>query len=168
MKVLLGSIFAITTTCALVTSAPTLATPAAAPLNFCNSTSVQVAVFVGYYSTGAGDDANHDILTGPFVSEGPWVVDAGQCQEIHNPFDARYMFWFAVDAQSPHTPDDLTDTGNHMCVRGEHFTFEDENVSADACHRVSTATSHTVWVAPHKLDTVVNPTVTFTGWGTNY
>jgi uncharacterized membrane protein len=164
MKVFKGSIFAIAAAGALIAATPS----SAAPLNFCNNTSAQVAMFFGYYSIGVGDSANHDVLTGPFVSEGPWLVEANQCQEFHNPFDARYMFWFVIDPQNPQTPDDYATPGQHMCVRGQHATFEDENVSADACHAGSTPTSHAVWVAPHKIDIAVNPTVTYSGPGTGY
>lgn len=164
MKVVQGFIFAIAAAGALIAATPS----AAAPLNFCNNSPAQVAVFIGYYSTGVGDSANHDVLTGPFVSEGPFLVDASQCQQFHNPFDARYMFWFTLDPQNPSTPDDYTTPGQHMCVRGQHATFEDENVSADACHGATIPNSHAVWVATHKIDIAVNPTVTYTGPGTGY
>src|SRR5690348_6984232 len=70
-----------------------LADPAAAPLTLCNRMSDHIRVAVGYFSSGVSDTKN--VLSGPFVSRGWWTVEPGQCQTFDNPFNARYMFWFA-------------------------------------------------------------------------
>lgn len=104
------------------------------------------------------------MLTGPFVTQGWWHVSGGQCQSFANPFDARYMFWFPV-AQTRNPLDDTTNSGRHMCVSGKLFTFEEQNVSIDACHADPAATSAGVrWVVGHRVDTEVDPNVNFTGY----
>src|SRR5689334_11657991 len=65
----------------------------AAPLTICNHFSEHIRVAYGYYSSGVNDSNN--VLTGPLVSRGWWYVEPGQCQTFDNPFNARYMYWFA-------------------------------------------------------------------------
>jgi uncharacterized membrane protein len=154
----------------LIISAPAFAEPATAPLNFCNRTSNPVAVAVGYYSSGVNDTQNE--LTGPFVSRGWWTVNGGQCQSLANPFDARYMFWFALPPENPSSvpPDtnadgsqiDAANPARHMCIRSMAFTFEDDNVSYGVCKKNNPTNSR--WVLAHKVDTEVDPDVNFTGY----
>jgi uncharacterized membrane protein len=130
------------------------------PLTFCNKSVLAASVAYGYYSPGVSDPADHSVLTGPFVSLGWWAVEPGACQTLTDPFDGRYIFWFAFDRRftadqaasaSPALPD-------HFCM-GEHkFTFEDENASAEACTR-----SDGKWINVRKVDTWVNATVDFSG-----
>src|SRR5689334_16816836 len=77
-----------------LTSSPALAY-SSAPLTFCNKTDNKVFLAVGYHSPGVNDPADHSLLTGPFVSRGFFAVESGNCITEPNPFDARYMFWFA-------------------------------------------------------------------------
>jgi uncharacterized membrane protein len=166
MKLLFWLILGIASA-ALVISTPAFATPSAAPLNFCNRTSNTVSVAVGYHSSGVDDGANHNILTGPFVSQGWWDVNPNQCHVFANPFDARYMFWFPLEPHEPrsHRPlDELTSSGTHMCISGSRFTFEDQNVSIDACHgdHAATTSAGVRWVLPSRIDTEVDPNVNFT------
>jgi uncharacterized membrane protein len=137
-----------------------IAAPNAAPLYFCNRASVEVEVAVGYYSSGVDDGKNQNVLTGPFVSRGFWPVGVGRCQSFDNPFNARYMFWFALEHDTPRSHPIIDDaTAIHMCASGKAFTFEDENVSQDACEKSPIR----IWVLPKKVDTAVDPNVNFTG-----
>lgn len=168
VKTLLWSMFVILLTAVMVHAGPAIAAPPAAPLNFCNRTSAPVGVAYGYYSSGVDDGQNHNLLTGPFVSRGWSTVDGGQCQSFANPFSARYMFWFPIEPHQPrsHTVvEDSTGPGTHMCITGVGFTFEDQNVSIDACHKDPAATNGGVrWVLANKVDTEVDPNVSFTGY----
>jgi uncharacterized membrane protein len=167
MKLLFGLALLIASVAGLSTSTVAFAEPNAAPLNFCNRTSDEVLVALGYHSSGVDDGPNHNILTGPFVSRGWFSVKANQCQVFPNPFDARYMFWIATDRDVTHRPvDDDADAETHMCVTGTSFTFEDQNASSAACHTDPAALTKwkVSWVRPNKVDTAVDPTVNFTGY----
>jgi uncharacterized membrane protein len=164
MKLWFGLILSIALGGAL--SGPAFAAPSAAPLTFCNRTSSTVSVAIGYYSSGTDDGTNHNLLTGPFVSRGWWDVNPNQCQSFPNPFDARYMFWFPLEPHEPrsHRPvDNVTSSGTHMCITGNGFTFEDQNVSIDACHadHLAGTPAGVRWVLAYKVDTAVDPTANF-------
>jgi len=151
----------------LGSSTVAFAEPSAAPINFCNRTSDEVMVALGYYSSGVDDGVNHNVLTGPFVSRGWFSVKANQCQVFPNPFSARYMFWIATDRDVQHRPsEDAASSGRHMCITGTAFTFEDQNASSDACHTDPAALTkgQVAWVLPNKVDTEVDPNVNFTGY----
>ena len=148
-----------------------------APLNFCNNTAAMWVLRVGYHSPGVNDSAN--VLTGPFVSRGWWLVAAGACQTFDNPFAARYMFWFATgkgynDKERPPSdwPANAINTPNDFCVNDyleryyqnkpiPAFVFEAENASIDACK--PPGKSDYIWVTPKIVDTWVSPNVSFTG-----
>ena len=133
-------------------------------LNFCNRSANWVGVVVGYHSTGVNDPPDHSVLTGPFVTDGWTKVDPGQCQTIRNPFNARYMFWWGYgigyNDSSPTVETTEPRPGAAFCVASGNkgFTFEDENVSLNACHAAKG-----LWVATHEVDTAVNATVDFGG-----
>lgn len=147
------------------------AAPSASPLTLCNQFSDRIRVAYGYYSSGVHDTDN--MLTGPLVSRGWWYVEPGQCQTFDNPFNARYMYWFAWAhgindslgaIQNARTSSDL-----HFCITNYFgtgttygYTFEDENADAASCDRV-TSPSSALWVVPHKVDTAVAPTVNVMG-----
>jgi uncharacterized membrane protein len=153
-----------------------------APLKFCNNSSDQVAIAVGYHSPGVNDPDDHSLLTGPFVSLGWRAVQPGECVTSDNPFNARYMFWFAIGPKVNTEYSDViamraSAASEHFCItsffdRGGHgvkaFTFEVENESVEACDQAggspdSNGERSTLWISARKLDTWVNPTVNFTG-----
>jgi uncharacterized membrane protein len=154
-----------------------------APMNFCNKTSRTLILAYAYHSPGVSDPADHSILTGPFVSQGWRTVDAQKCTTVSNPFDARYIFWFSYSAAQSQSEADSKYSarkGMHdapslesICVTdffgrsGDAFTFEDENESVAACDHAggsgAVGLGKTLWVATHKVDTWVDPTVNFTG-----
>lgn len=167
MKLIVWLALLIASVAGLAASTAALAEPSAAPMNFCNRTSDEVMVALGYYSSGVDDGANHNLLTGPFVSRGWFHVNPNQCQIFPNPFNARYMFWIPVDRAVLHPAvEDVASSGPHMCVTGTSFTFEDQNVSSAACHADPMALTkwQVVWVLPNKVDTEVDPNVNFTGY----
>ena len=168
MRLLFWTMFAVLSAATLVISVPAAAEPPTAPLNFCNRTSEEVDVAVGYYSSGIHDEQSSNVLTGPFVTRGWWGVSGGQCQSFANPFDARYMFWFPIQRTArTHIPvDDTANPARHMCISGASFTFEDQNVSIDTCHAdpAATTSAGVRWVVGHKVDTEVDPNVSFTGY----
>jgi hypothetical protein len=144
----------------------------AADMTFCNRTSVQVGVAVGYYSSGTNTDASPNVLTGPFVSHGWWLVAPGSCDPIENPFKARYMFWFGISKGLNDNYENVqameSATGRHFCIpwyfstdgkSTKSFTLEDENASLNTCH----AGAARLWVVPQMVDTAVDPIVNFTG-----
>jgi uncharacterized membrane protein len=153
----------------------------AAPLTFCNATSAQVYIAVGYHSSGVNDAPGRNVLTGPFVSRGWWWVDPGTCETIDNPFKARYMFWFAISkGYNDSAPDvqagETAESAAHFCVpwyfstngrTTRKFTFEDENESLTACHAGGTTGSYRLWIVSHRVDIAVDPRVRFTGSDTN-
>lgn len=154
--------------------APALAY-SSAPLTFCNRTAVaDVNLAYGYHSPGVHDPADHSVLTGLFVSRGWVIVKPGECRTIPNPFDARYMFWFAAtagvnDNGSTVLPMRNADVPEHFCVNNylsgadvPEFTYEDENESADACDKDGSIQAHNLWVTPQVVDTWVDATVNFT------
>ncbi len=114
-----------------------------APLNFCNNSTERVTVAVGYHRPDAADPDDHSLLTGPYVSKGWYQVVAGTCQTIDNPFDARYMFWFAWSKGFHATAASIGAAAGDpadFCVSDylipgqlPDFTYEDENVSREAC-----------------------------------
>jgi uncharacterized membrane protein len=140
-----------------------------APLNFCNNSAERVTVAVGYHSPDAADPDDHSLLTGPYVSKGWYQIVAGTCQTIDNPFDARYMFWFAWSKSFHNTAASLgAPSGDpaDFCVSDylipgqlPDFTYEDENVSSEACHGKARR-----WLTSNKVDTWLNPNVDFTGY----
>lgn len=146
-----------------------------APLKFCNNASGVASVAFGYHSPGVRDPADHSILTGPFVSRGWWTVEAGECKTFENPFDARYMYWFAVGGglnsnESMVLSMRNADVPEHLCVNNYFssgavpaFTYEDENESAAACDKDESIQAHNLWITPRNVDTWVGATVNFTG-----
>jgi len=148
-----------------------------APLTFCNNKARirDVNVAFGYHSPGVNDPADHSRLTGLFVSRGWWVIKPGECKTLENPFDARYMFWFAAtagtnDDASTVLPMRNADVSEHFCINNylsgadvPEFTYEDENESADACDKDGSIQAHNLWVTPHMVDTWIDATVEFTG-----
>jgi uncharacterized membrane protein len=158
-----------------------------APLTFCNKSPDKVILADGYHSPGVNDPKDRSILTGPFVSEGWHEFAPGECQSIANPFDARYMFWFAVSWRKGGLNTDLVAVAamhnnalqDSFCIGNyfttwfdggpiSAFTFEDENASVAACDSargnvILVADGKTLWVNGHSTDTWVNPTVDFTG-----
>ena len=82
MRLLFWTMFAVLSAATLVTSVPATAEPPTAPLNFCNRTSEEVDVAVGYYSSGIHDEQSSNVLTGPFVTRGWWGVKRC-CPERH-------------------------------------------------------------------------------------
>lgn len=157
---------------------PSRASASSAPLTFCNRTSDSASVAAGYYSQGISDPSDHSILTGPLISRGWWKVEPGQCVSISNPFDARYVFWYAVskgynDGEMTVYSLELADLPGRLrfCVPNYFtagagqgaFQFEDQNVSYAACHA-----DGKIWVLVHKTDTAVDPTVNFMGNDGNY
>ena len=152
---------------------------ASAPLTFCNQASGRALVATGYFTPGASDPADHSVLTGPFVSTGWTNVATGTCFTFPNPFNARYVFWFA--ATQEYNIDYFqvlamrnNNATDNFCVTNyfndgsngkiPDFTFEDENAARDACSPPSTnPTNRQLWVNTKKVDTWVNATVNFTG-----
>ena len=164
--------------CAVViTLVPTSASAyQSAPLNFCNNTSEQVNVAVGYHSPGVNDPADHSVLTGLFVSKGWYQIAAGACQTLDNPFSARYMFWYAFakgynDEGLLASSQGLSNTPYDFCVTNylffpvPSFTYELENASIKACESPDTPLNEHVplWITPKMVDTWVSPNVSFTG-----
>lgn len=149
-----------------------LADPAPSPLTVCNKMPSRALVAVGYFSSGVSDTEN--TLSGPFVSRGWWPVHPGECHTFPNPFNARYMFWYAFDPDISSlglNDNDLVVMGMrilpglHMCVTdyfhgdvARAFTHEDENVSKDTCDQVTNA----LWVLPNKVDTLIQSQVNIT------
>lgn len=145
----------------------------AANMTFCNRTSAQVGIAVGYYSSGVSTDASPNVLTGPFVSHGWWLIDPGSCDPVDNPFNARYMFWFGIskglnDNYVNVQAMESSNSERHFCIpwyfgtdgkSTKSFTLEDENRSLEACH----AGASRLWVVPHMVDIAVDPTVNYTG-----
>lgn len=169
---------------ALATTSPARA--AGTGLEFCNQSSAATFVAAGYHSPGVNDPADHSLLTGPFVSIGWSTVGAGECHTFANPFNARYMFWFAanrsindaailpsLDPNAFNTTNGLWSTNSdvffcatsyfdnptHRVGEAPSFTYEDENESEAACHRGA----YNLWLPVRKVDTWVNATVNFTG-----
>ncbi|HEY5409643.1 MAG TPA: DUF1036 domain-containing protein, partial [Caulobacteraceae bacterium] len=150
------------------------------PLQFCNMTNYEVMVSTGYHSPGFDDPADHSILTGPFVSGGWAIYKPGQCHELSNPFNARYMFWYAFSYSGINIDVEkvskmrTSDSSVAFCVPNyidlqqvPAFTYEEENASLDACDkagdRAAGGRGKTLWVIPHRTDTWVDPHVNFTG-----
>jgi uncharacterized membrane protein len=143
----------------------------AQPLNFCNNTADRVVVAVGYHSPDPSDPADHALLTGPYSSKGWYQILAGTCQTIDNPFEARYMFWFAWSKGFHDTKASIAAMAGDadpadFCVSnyfasGElpDFSLEDENVSGADCRRASGW-----WITPNKVDTWMNANVSFNGY----
>ena len=142
----------------------------AQPLNVCNNAADRVIVAVGYHRPDAADPGDHSLLTGPYVSKGWYQIPAGTCQTIDNPVDARYMFWFGWSTGVHDTKASLAAMGAaadpaNFCVSDyfaagqlSDFLYEDENVSSKDCRRASGW-----WITPDKVDTWLNPNVSFTG-----
>jgi uncharacterized membrane protein len=153
----------------------TSAKPASAgtPLTVCNQTSVDLTVAAGYHSSGVNDTAGSNILTGPFVSHGWVVIAPGKCETRENPFNARYMFWWAINHAGLNVNGAVwaTNGNDHFCVPNLYgssfsgaFTFEDENASEAACEKGHfSQNGPNVWVSVRSVDLMVNPTVNFTG-----
>lgn len=113
----------------------------AVALTFCNKTSAQVGIAVGYYSSGVNSDAGPNVLTGPFVSHGWWLVGPGNCAPIDNPFNARYVFWFGIgkglnDNYVNVQAMESSNSKRHFCIpwyfstdgkSTKSFTLEEEN-----------------------------------------
>jgi uncharacterized membrane protein len=153
-------------------SNPHPASAAGTPLTICNQTAVDLTIAAGYHSSGANDTADSRVLSGPFVSHGWLVVAPGKCTTEVNPFNARYMFWFAINHSGLNTGLLFWDTnGDHFCVPNMlgsapsgAFTFEAENVSQAACEQGHfTQNGPNWWVNVRIVDVMVNPTVNFTG-----
>jgi uncharacterized membrane protein len=143
------------------------ANPAASSLTLCNQMSDHVRIAVGYFTSGVNDSGN--VLSGPFASRGWWRVEPGQCQTLDNPFNARYMFWFAfangLNDDQAAIASARTDQKLHFCITNYFtaqvpgFTYEDENTSMAACDQAGS----TFWVVPRKVDTFIESSVNITG-----
>lgn len=162
-------------------ASPASAQRASAPLTFCNQTSANVGLTIGYHTPGVNDPADHSLLTGLFVSDGWYSVEAAQCQTFPNKFGARYMFWFAFSSQYNNSYSSIlagrNDNDQYMCAtnyliahadgKTPEFVFESENVSRAACDDqadgAADGTGKTLWIGGKSVDTWVNATVNFTG-----
>ncbi len=163
---------------------PSPARAAAPSLSLCNKTAEKIRVAVGYFTSGVTDTANKEILTGPFVSNGYYYLEVGNCRTFDNPSNARYVFWFASGNAlnaNPITVGLMHSNGNdwkyNFCVRNYFvaneqemvppFIYEDENASEAACDQAGGtlpgAAGHTLWVTANKVDLLVNGEVDFTG-----
>jgi hypothetical protein len=162
-------------------ASPAVATPTSAPLNICNRSPAQISVAVGYYSPGVGEQK--DILTGPFVSRGWFGIAAGTCRTLENPFNARYMFWYAFGHGLNDHQDDMPFLTAkfikyHFCINNyfgtegaptPDFVFEDENASYEACGTNDfKGDPKNWWVTTRMVDTWVNATVNFDGCPAEY
>lgn len=180
MKRLICSATVVAVALLFASAGEAFAEPAASPLTVCNQLPNRALVAVGYFSSGVSDTAN--TLSGPFVSRGWWPVQPGECQTFPNPFNARYMFWYAFDtdiASLRLNDNDLVVMGMrilpgvHMCVTDyfdtstiRAFTYEDENVSKAACDQASgdgqQKDGNALWVIPNKVDTLIQSKVNIT------
>ena len=94
------------------------------------------------------------------------------CQVFDNPFNARYVFWFAwgkgyhdteasIDAMgSSHAPGAFCVSDYMKSGSIPSFIYEVENASNEAC---GSAPQYGWWIVPQMADTWINPTVNFTG-----
>jgi uncharacterized membrane protein len=156
---------------ALAMSDKAAAAPTAYRLTVCNKSSVKIYVAAGYRTPGNDDvkdeDGVYESLSGPFVSEGWWNLDPGQCsQAMENPFYARFMYWFAHPEGAGMGDGFSTAANYHFCVpyRGENgqipaFTYEDENASSTACQ----SPGNNMWVSVRRVDLPVNAEADYTG-----
>jgi uncharacterized membrane protein len=163
---------------ALAGAALALANPgrasAGTPLHLCNQSPARIIVTYGFYSSGVNDTTGSQVLTGPFVSKGFRTIEPGACSNLENPFNARYMFWWAanyVGTLNSNGPNEWAASGNyHFCTpnvygagQAPEFTFEDENASADECTQSRTKAGANIWVRARRVDVMVEPTVNFDG-----
>lgn len=132
------------------------------PLHLCNHSEYRINVAVGYHSSGPDDTGN--MLTGPFVSRGWWVLEPGQCVSLDNPFSARYMYWTGYRQGAF-----LWDTADsYFCIPAgdppPRFTFERENESQDACVNAPPAGSRpNIWLSTREVDVSVDPDADYNG-----
>ena len=141
------------------------AAPASAsgtPLHLCNHSEYRIDVAIGYHSSGPDDTGN--MLTGPFVSRGWFIIEPGNCISIDNPFAARYMYWTGFRKGAF-----LWDTADsHFCIPtgtpAPRFTFERQNESEDACVSATPlGPTANMWIATREVDVSVDPDVDFDG-----
>lgn len=143
---------------------PTRAVADGTRLHLCNHSQYRIDVAVGYHSSGPNDTGN--VLTGPFVSHGWYILQPGECGNFPNPFSARYMYWsgFRQGALL------INQSDTHFCVpsmldRPPEFTFERQNESDDACANSTPADSSgpNQWIASHEVDVMVDPDADYDG-----
>lgn len=140
----------------------TRATASGTPLHLCNHSQYRIDVAVGYHSSGPGDTGT--MLTGPFVSQGWWVLKPGECVSVDNPFSARYMYWTGYREGAFL----WNDADSHFCIPTGNppprFTFERQNESEDACVSAAPAgTGPNMWLSTREVDVSVDPDVDFDG-----
>lgn len=134
------------------------------PLHLCNHSEYRINIAVGYHSSGPGDTG--EILTGPFVSRGWWILEPGECVSLTNPFSARYMYWTGY-RQGAFL---WNDADSHFCVpstisKPPRFTFERQNESEDACVSSDPLSPNgpNQWLPTREVDVSVDPDVDFDG-----
>ena len=140
------------------------ATASGTSLHLCNKSEYQINIAIGYASSGPDDTG--DVLTGPFVSRGWWILGPSECITLSNPFSARYMYWTGYRDGAF-----LWDSGDsHFCVpstisRPPRFTFERQNESEDACVNSTPLSSNgpNQWLPTREVDVSVDPDVDFDG-----
>jgi uncharacterized membrane protein len=141
------------------------ASATAPPLHICNRSQYEVTVAAGYPSSGPDDHDN--LLTGPFVSLGWWVLEPGECVSVPNPFSARYMYWTGYKTEHGLF---WNDGDAHFCVPNTavappRFTFERQNESEDACVNSAAYASGgpNQWVPARQVDVSVDPDADYDG-----
>jgi uncharacterized membrane protein len=140
---------------------------AAPPMVICNQMTERIEIVHGYHTTGVNDTPGSNVLTGPFVSKGFQIIEPGKCATFDNPFNARYMFFWAashttIDNHTPFTSNSSDGFCMPQIYRGpvvHSFTFEDENASPAACAASQFEGYANVWVAARPVDVLVSPTV---------
>jgi len=164
-RILMAAAFA-TALIGAVAATSSKAVAAGTSLTVCNQSSTEIDVAVGYHSSGPNDTST--LLTGPFVSVGWWVIPAGKCTSMANPFAARYMYWSGYLRGG----DWLWTAGDyHFCAPHlggpsmPTYTFESQNASDDACTGATAYDSFgaNTWIAAREVDVEVNATATYTG-----
>lgn len=134
-------------------------------MHMCNHSQSKIAVAAGYLSSGPDDHDN--ILTGPFVSTGWWVLAAGECATISNPFAARYMYYtgFVIGGGAFWSQGDWHFCAPSIYGHSDAFTFESQNASQDAC--TASAAYGTgganMWMPARQVDVEVNAEADYDG-----
>src|SRR5579872_5446155 len=96
-------------------------------MSICNRSQDTISIAYGYRSSGPDD--TDTTLTGPFVSAGWRILHSGDCVEIANPFDARYMYWtgYVWNGSMLWSSGDKYFCIPNTTVAPPKFTFESEN-----------------------------------------
>jgi uncharacterized membrane protein len=140
------------------------------PLSICNKSSATIDVAVGYASSGPDDTS--DMLNGPFVSRGWYVLAPGACTTAANPFGARYMYWTGYEEREGGS---FWNSKNwhgdsHFCTPNVYgpsskFNFERQNESESACESSEAygSAGANMWVPAQEVDVSVDPSVEYDG-----